>query len=38
MRYNISKPTAPNMPRLGKGTKCIKILSIFPLKGLKTHV
>ena len=26
MRYNISKPTAPKMPRLGKGTECIKIL------------
>ncbi len=26
MRYDISKPTAPKMPRLGKGTECIKIL------------
>ena len=26
MRYDISKPTAPSMPRLGKGTECIKIL------------
>ncbi len=26
MRYNISKSTAPAMPRLGKGTECIKIL------------
>ena len=26
MRYDISKSTAPTMPTLGKGTKCIKIL------------
>ena len=26
MRYDISKPTAPKMPALGKGTECIKIL------------
>ena len=26
MRYDISKPTAPGMPKLGKGTECIKIL------------
>ena len=26
MRYDISKPTAPAMPTLGKGTECIKIL------------
>lgn len=26
MIYDISKPTAPKMPRLGKGTECIKIL------------
>lgn len=26
MKYDISKPTAPKMPRLGKGTECIKIL------------
>ena len=26
MRYDISRPTAPKMPRLGKGTECIKIL------------
>ena len=26
MRYDISKPTAPKMPNLGKGTECIKIL------------
>ena len=26
MRYDISKPTAPKMPRLGKGTECIKRL------------
>lgn len=26
MKYDISKPTAPAMPTLGKGTECIKIL------------
>ena len=26
MRYDISKPKAPEMPNLGKGTECIKIL------------
>ena len=26
MNYNISKATAPKMPKLGKGTECIKIL------------
>ena len=26
MVYDISKPTAPKMPTLGKGTECIKIL------------
>ena len=26
MRYDITKQTAPKMPRLGKGTECIKIL------------
>ena len=26
MRYNISKPSAPKMPKFGKGTECIKIL------------
>ena len=26
MRYDISKSTAPAMPKLGKGTECIKIL------------
>jgi len=26
MRYDISKPTAPKMPALGKGTECIKLL------------
>ena len=26
MRYDISKPAAPKMPILGKGTECIKIL------------
>ena len=26
MRYDITKPSAPKMPNLGKGTECIKIL------------
>ena len=26
MRYDISKATAPAMPKLGKGTECIKLL------------
>ncbi len=26
MKYNISKSKAPEMPNLGKGTECIKLL------------
>ena len=26
MKYNIAKQSAPKMPKLGKGTECIKIL------------
>ena len=26
MKYDITKPKAPKMPTLGKGTECIKIL------------
>ena len=26
MKYDVSKPKAPTMPNLGKGTECIKIL------------
>ena len=26
MKYDITKPIAPKMPILGKGTECIKIL------------
>ena len=26
MKYDITKQTAPKMPRLGKGTECVKIL------------
>ena len=26
MNYDITKPSAPQMPTLGKGTECIKIL------------
>ena len=28
MSYNITKPTAPKMPRLGKGSEYVKILLI----------
>ena len=27
MRYDVSKRTAPEMPNLGKGTECIKLLT-----------
>ena len=27
MKYDITKPTAPKMPNLGKGTECIKLLN-----------
>ena len=26
MKYDISKATAPAMPKLGKGSKCVKLL------------
>ena len=26
MKYNISKTTAPKMPKLGKGTECVTLL------------
>ena len=26
MKYDISKPKAPEIPTLGKGTECIKLL------------
>ena len=26
IKYNLSKPTPPAIPRLGKGTKCVQIL------------
>ena len=35
MRYDISKPTAPKMPNLGKGTECIKILLSQASKGIQ---
>ena len=34
MRYDISKPTAPVMPTLGKGTECIKLLLLQPSKDI----
>ena len=33
MTYDISKPNAPKMPNLGKGTECIKIGSSVFLVG-----
>ena len=35
MRYNISKSIAPAMPKLGKGTECIKILLIQASKDMR---
>ena len=35
MRYDISKPTVPKMPTLGKGTECIKILLSQASKGIQ---
>ena len=32
MKYDITKPTAPKMPTLGKGTECIKLLLTQALK------
>ena len=26
IKYNLSKPTPPAMPRLGKGTECVQLL------------
>ena len=26
MKYDITKPTAPAMPNLGRGTECVKLL------------
>ena len=34
MKYDISKATAPAMPKLGKGTECIKILLSQASKGI----
>ena len=33
MKYDISKATAPAMPKLGKGSKCVKLL----LSDVKKH-
>ena len=37
MRYDISKASAPSMPKLGKGTKHPQNTSKSPLKSLKKH-
>lgn len=38
MSYNISKPSAPKMPRLGKGSECVKILLIQVSKDMFEHL
>ena len=35
MKYDISKPSAPAMPNLGKGTECIKLLLSQASKGIQ---
>ena len=35
MKYDISKPTSPQMPALGKGTECIKLLLSQASKGIQ---
>ena len=34
MNYDITIPSAPKMPRLGKGSECVKILLILVLKDI----
>ena len=36
MKYDITKHAAPKMPKLGKGTECIKILLFWASKKLKS--
>jgi hypothetical protein len=38
MSYNISKPSVPKMPRLGKGSECVKILLIQVSKDMFEHL
>lgn len=38
MKYNIAKQSAPKMPKLGKGTECIKILLSQVSKGMQEHL
>ena len=35
MKYDVSKPTSPKMPALGKGTECIKLLLSQVSKGIQ---
>ena len=35
MKYDITKPTAPVMPNLGRGTECVKLLPPQASKGMK---
>ena len=37
MKYDITKQTAPKMPRLGKGTECVKILLSLSFNILTSH-
>ena len=35
MKYDVSNPTSPKMPALGKGTECIKLLLSQVSKGIQ---
>ena len=35
MKYDVSEPTSPKMPALGKGTECIKLLLSQVSKGIQ---
>ena len=35
MKYDITKPTAPAMPNLGRGTECVKLLLSQASKDMK---
>ena len=38
MKYDITKPTAPVMPNLGRGTECVKLLLSQASKGMKKTI
>ena len=35
MKYDITKPTSPAMPNLGRGTECVKLLLSQASKDMK---